>query len=78
MDGDDNKIFHFKCDGYDNTLIIGESSNGRYSEDLRHKNGVINVVHMMIILFYFNDQKIIMLYQEKEQFIVLVVVALLL
>ena len=54
MDGDDNKIFHFKCDGYDNTLIIGESSNGRYSEDLRHKNGVINVVHMMIILFYFN------------------------
>jgi hypothetical protein len=28
-DGNDNKIFHQKCDGIPNTLIIGESSNGR-------------------------------------------------
>ena len=28
-DGDDNKIFHSKWDGIDNTLIIGESTNGR-------------------------------------------------
>ena len=28
-DGDDRNIFHEKCDGKDNTLIIGESTNGR-------------------------------------------------
>ena len=28
-DGDSNDLFHSKCDGIDNTLIIGESTNGR-------------------------------------------------
>jgi hypothetical protein len=28
-DGDDSEIFHSKCDGIDNTLIIGESTSGR-------------------------------------------------
>ena len=28
-DGNDRKIFHQKCDGFSNTLVVGEAKNGR-------------------------------------------------
>ena len=59
-DGDDNKIFHSKCDGIDNTLIIGESTNGRTfggftTQKWRNQGGWVN--DDFSFLFQINDLK---------------------
>ena len=59
-DGDDNKIFHAKCDGIENTLIIGESTNGRIfggftTQKWSNQGGGIN--DDFAFLFQINDLK---------------------
>ena len=59
MDGDDNKIFHSKCDGYDNTLIIGESTNGRIFGGFTTQkwSNQCSAYDDYSFLFQLNDQK---------------------
>ena len=60
-DGHDNEIFHKNCDGIDNTLIIGESTNGRifggFTTQKWNNKDEKGIIDDYSFLFQINDVK---------------------